>query len=100
MEPRRDKRSHGGHRCSQCSCSRGCYTRHARDETRPGLQGGQPAMSDETLNQSLDVRKDLVEFCVLLLRGVPLKWSRFLNRIQIVQASFFLLSVQTGWCME
>lgn len=57
-------------------------------------------MSDETLNQSLDVRKDLVEFCVLLLRGVPLKWSRFLNRIQIVQASFFLLSVQTGWCME
>lgn len=46
-------------------------------------------MSDETLNQSLDVRKDLVEFCVLLIRGVLLKCSRFLKRIQIVQAFIF-----------
>lgn len=47
-------------------------------------------MSDETLNQSLDVRKDLVEFCVLLCRGVLLKCSRFLERIQIVQAFFIV----------
>lgn len=55
MELKRDKRSYGGDRSRQCSGSRGCYTRHARDETRPRLQGGGPVMSDRTFNQSVDV---------------------------------------------
>lgn len=84
MEPTSDKRSYGGYRGSQCSCSRGRYTRHARDETQPWLQGGQPVMNDKTFTQSVDAKEGFLHVLCFAVKGCVFKVVLFPKTIQIV----------------
>lgn len=89
MEPKRDERSYGGYRGSQCSCSRGCYTRHARDETQPRLQGGQPVMSDKTFTESVDVKERFLHVLCFAVRGCVFRMVLFLKQYKLSKLCFF-----------